>query len=116
MNVITLTGRLHSDPVRRETTKGVVATFRRTVDANRHRLWIDIDTWGHLAGTVHTHLAKGRQVAVTGSLRHTEYTDREQQRRDYWYVAADRITFLDSRSLERPPTGEAPNGHVERIG
>jgi single-stranded DNA-binding protein len=116
MNVITLTGRLHSNPVRRETTKGVVTTFRLTVDANRHRLWIDIEVWGHLAGTVHTHLTKGRPVAVTGSLRNTQYTDREHQRRDYWYVAADRITFLDLPTFDPPPEEKAPNGHVERSG
>ena len=65
MNVVTLTGRLHNDPARRETSKGVVTTFRLAVDANRHRLWIDIETWGQLAGTA-THLTKGRHVAVTG--------------------------------------------------
>jgi len=107
MNVVTLTGRLHNDPARRETNKGIVATFRLAVDANRHRLWIDVETWGQLAGTVHTHLAKGRLVAVTGSLRHTQYTDRDNQRLDHWYVAADRLSFLDPPMLERE-AGKAP--------
>lgn len=101
MNVITLTGRLHNDPARRDTPKGVVATFRLAVDTNRHRLWIDIDTWGHLAGTVAAHLTKGRLIAVTGSLRNTPYTDRSGQRRDHWHVHADRISFLDTPAFDR---------------
>ena len=46
MNVLTVTGRLADDPVRRETPKGVVCEFRLAVDG-RPRLYLTIQTWGH---------------------------------------------------------------------
>ena len=96
MNVITLTGRLNNDPVRCNTPHhGVVAEFRLAVREPRHRLWIDVESWGQLAGTVAAHLAKGRHVAVTGEIRHTSYHGRDGQRHDDWKVHADRIIFLD---------------------
>ena len=100
MNVIVLTGRLESDPARRDTPKGVVATFRLVANHRGHRLWIDIESWGHLAGTVAAHLVKGRLVAVTGALRNKPYT-RDGQRRDYWYIAAGDVTFLDQPGADR---------------
>ena len=96
MNVITLAGRLQADPARRDTPKGVVATFRLAVTDHKHRLWIDIETWGHLAGTAAAHLSKGRTVGVTGKLRNKPYTT-DGQRRDHWYIAATDIHFLDHR-------------------
>ena len=39
MNVLSVTGVLAADPVRRDTTKGVVCEFRLAVDS-RPRLWI----------------------------------------------------------------------------
>ena len=67
MNVLTLTGRLGSDPVRRDTTNGVVCEFRLAVDG-RPRIWITVETWGHLAGTCAQHLHDGRRVAISGTL------------------------------------------------
>ena len=57
MNVLTLTGRLTADPVRRDTPKGVVCEFRLAVDG-RPRLWITVQTWGQLAGRCAQHLAR----------------------------------------------------------
>ena len=56
MNCLNLTGRLTNDPVRRDTSHGVVAVFRLAVDDRTHRLWIDVETWGRLAGIVAAHL------------------------------------------------------------
>ena len=67
MNVLTLTGRLTADPVRRDTPKGVVCEFRLAVDT-RPRLWITVQTWGQLAGRCAQHLHAGRHVAVAGPL------------------------------------------------
>src|SRR5262245_17442648 len=67
MNSVNLTGRLIHDPTRRETHRGVVASFRLAVDG-RPRVWIDVEAWGHIAGTVATYLTARRHVAVTGRL------------------------------------------------
>lgn len=94
MNVLTVTGRLADDPVRRETPKGVVCEFRLAVDG-RPRLYLTIQTWGHLAGRCAQHLTTGRHVGVTGSLRHEQWITRAGERADRWYARATDVAFLD---------------------
>jgi single-strand DNA-binding protein len=97
MNVLTLTGRLDSDPVRRETTHGVVCEFRLVVDG-RPRLYLTVQTWGHLAGRCAQHLRAGRQVAVVGSLHHEHWINRSGERAERWYSKASNVSFLDRPS------------------
>jgi single-strand DNA-binding protein len=98
MNSVNLTGRLVNDPSRRDTHRGVVATFRLAVDG-RPRMWIDVETWGHLAGTVATYLRARRHVAVTGRLAYHEYHDRTGHKQAAFRVIADRIEFLESPAV-----------------
>jgi single-stranded DNA-binding protein len=97
MNVLTVTGRLVDDPVRRETTKGVVCEFRLAV-ADRPRLYLTVQTWGHLAGRCAQHLTTGRHVGVTGNLRHDQWITRSGERADRWYARANEVAFLDQPS------------------
>ncbi len=94
MNALTLTGRLGDDPVRRDTTKGVVCEFRLAVHG-RPRLWITVVVWGHLAGLCAQHLSAGRTVAVSGSLVHDQFIARDGDRAERWFCKASQITFLD---------------------
>ena len=109
MNVLTLTGRLGSDPVRRDTTNGVVCEFRLAVDG-RPRIWITVETWGHLAGTCAHHLTAGRTVGVTGTLVHDHYITRQGDRAERWYCKASHVTFLDQ------PPDIGPEAHAEPSG
>ena len=93
MNVLTLTGRIGDEPVRRDTTKGVVCEFRLAVDG-RPRLWIVVETWGHLAGA-----APNICTPVAGR-RHRQLAARpvrDQIRREGRAVVrkAHDVTFLD---------------------
>ena len=94
MNVLTVTGRLADDPVRRETSKGVVCEFRLAVDG-RPRLHLTVQAWGHLAGRCAQHLVAGRRVGITGTLRHEQWVTRAGERADRWYTRATDVTFLD---------------------
>ncbi len=94
MNVLTVTGRLADDPVRRETPKGIVCEFRLAVDG-RPRLYLTVQAWGHLAGRCAQHLVTGRHVGVVGNLRHEQWITRAGERADRWYVRATEVTFLD---------------------
>jgi single-strand DNA-binding protein len=94
MNVLTVTGRLVDDPVRRETTKGVVSEFRLAV-AGRPRIYLTVQTWGHLAGCCARHLTTGRHVGVAGSLCHDQWITRTGDRADRWFVRANEVAFLD---------------------
>lgn len=95
MNTITLVGHLQDDPARRDTTSGVVTTFRLAVQDRRHRLWIDVEAWGQLAG-IANRLSKGRQVGITGKLRNKPFTTAAGDRRDHWYIAANDLSFLET--------------------
>ena len=94
MNVVAITGYLTADPARKESPKGVVTTFRIGSDGSP-RVWVDVETWGHLAGTCAAHLARGRHVAVGGSLAHAQWTARDGERRERWFIRATQVTFLD---------------------
>jgi single-stranded DNA-binding protein len=94
VNVLTLTGRLTAEPIRRETPKGVVCEFRIAVDT-RPRLWITVQTWGQLAGRCAHHLHAGRHIAVAGPLMCEEYATRAGERTTRWYTRAATVTFLD---------------------
>ena len=70
------TGIISNDIVRRETLKGVLTTFRlQTGEPRGDKLWIDIECWGHLAGTIAHHATKGRGVSVSGRLTQKNWRD-----------------------------------------
>lgn len=94
MNVLSLTGVLAADPVRRDTNKGVVCEFRLAVDS-RPRLWIVVQTWGQLAGRCAQHLTSGRHVAVSGQLLCEEFATRAGDKATRWFTRATTVTFLD---------------------
>jgi single-strand DNA-binding protein len=94
MNVLALTGRLHGDPARKDTGSGVVCEWVLAVDG-KPRLWITVETWGHLAGRCAQHLTAGRHIAVSGTLRTKQWVDAAGTRRERWYLRADHVTFLD---------------------
>ena len=112
MNSITIIGTLTDNPARRDTKRGVVATFRIAAYSTP-RIWIDVESWGQLAGRVAQYLAKGRSVAVVGNLAHDSWTDQTGQRRERWYIRAERITFLDPPPNE--PVDASQAGRPERI-
>jgi len=82
------------DPVRKDTRNGVVAEWAIAIDG-KHREWIGIEVWGHLAGTCAQHLRAGRRIAVTGSLRTKQWNDRDGNRQRIWFCKANDVTFLD---------------------
>jgi single-strand DNA-binding protein len=79
LNTVALIGRLGADPEIRYTPSGVpVANFRVAVneywtDQNGEKQerthWLSCIAWKNLAETVGKYLAKGSQVAISGSLQ-----------------------------------------------
>ena len=117
MNVLTVTGRLTSDPARRDTTKGVVCEFRLAVDGQR-RLWLPVVCWGHLAGICKQYLYKGRRVAVDGQLQVDEFLGAAGDLRRRWYLRADHVTLRRRIPTPRParqrPVDNADSGDSRR--
>lgn len=71
-------GTIDSDVVQMETRNGVLTTFRlRSGQKGRGQVWIDVEGWGHLAGTVHQHGHQDRSVIVAGRLTQKTWHDRD---------------------------------------
>lgn len=122
MNKIFLIGNLTADPVK--TTSGETVMCRFSIAVNRRFSGSDgdravdffrITAFRKTAENCAAYLAKGRKVAVSGSLQISEYTDKDGVRRQGIDVNADEVEFLT-------PKGEggdysAPNGggRVDRL-
>ncbi len=100
MNHITIAGRLVDNPVRKEANGSVVTSFRLASGrsgSKTGRLWIDVDTWGKLAGICAQHLIKGRHVLVAGRLSQKQWADAATgEKRTRFLIAARDVDFLPS--------------------
>lgn len=112
-------GSIASDIVRKETRNGVVATFRlRSGQKRRGQVWIDVEAWGHLAGTINQHGTPDRPVIVAGRLTQKTWHDRDTgEARGRYVITANDIDLLPKGddvelantvvafgTVDRPPT------------
>lgn len=113
-------GIISNDIVRRETRAGVLAAFRLETGAPRGgKLWIDVECWGHLAGTVAHHGASGRHISVSGRLTQKTWRDKTTgHARCRYVVTADDIDLLTARDQQAPttlPNTMLLNGTIEAV-
>jgi single-strand DNA-binding protein len=96
MNSVNLTGRLTADPELRSTADGkTVLNMRVAINGRNDRVdYIDITVWGKGAEAVGEHKSKGDQVAITGRLTTSEWTDDAGKRQFRTGVTADEVNFL----------------------
>jgi single-strand DNA-binding protein len=103
------------DPELRTTGAGVsVCTFNIAVNrrfanqqGEREADFIPVVTWRSLAENCARYLAKGRKVAVTGSLQTRRYEDKQGNKRTAFEVVADDVEFLSPKeggSSDRAPS------------
>ena len=107
MNSVALIGRLTSDPQSHAGEKHESATFRLAVPkpGTYGADFIDIVTFDKLASSCAEWLTKGREVAVVGKLRLSEWTGRDGERRSKIQVVADAVQFLGSPKKAGDPDG-----------
>ncbi len=109
-----------------------MATFRlRSGEAGRGQVWIDIEAWGHLAGTIHQHATPSRLAIVGGRLAQRTWQDHKTgDARSRYVVVANNIdligqpngseasarfrnTMVGAGTIASPPTERpAGTGHV----
>jgi single-strand DNA-binding protein len=101
MNTVTLIGRLTADPELRSTNGGTpVCTVRLAVNRPRKdgkdqgAVFIDVVSFNRQAEAVAEHLAKGRQVAVTGRLEYRQWEGPDGSPHSKHEVVANQIDFL----------------------
>jgi single-strand DNA-binding protein len=96
MNSVVLMGRLTADPTTHAGKTHESATFRLAVPRHGSDAadFIEIVTFEKLAATCGEWLTQGREVAVVGKLRLSEWTGRDGERRSKVQVVADAVHFL----------------------
>ncbi len=112
MNKAILIGNLTRDPEVRTTGSGVsVCTFTIAVNrrfANQQGVreadFINIVAWRQTAELCGRYLAKGRKVAVVGSIQTRSYDAQDGSKRYVTEVVADEVEFISS-----PQDGARPN-------
>lgn len=123
MNVCHLIGNLANDPEVRTTQSGLcTCNFRLAVqrrfkgaDGQRETDFINIVAWRQTAELCAKYLAKGRKVAVTGSLQMRSYQAQDGQKRTVAEVIADNVEFLTSRAEVAEQAQSVPqNTHAEQ--
>lgn len=103
LNVVVLMGRLVADPELRHTSNEVVVTtVRLAVDRPKYKGkdpetdFIDVTAWRQTAEFICKYFSKGSMIAVQGSLRVDNYTDRDGNKRTRYGVQADNVSFCES--------------------
>lgn len=97
MNSISLIGRLTKDPEARDANGKTVATLRLAIDRrsrDSEPVYVDVVAWEKLATTCVEHLGKGHEVAVSGRLDYSEWTDDDGAKHSRHTVVGSQVDFL----------------------
>lgn len=119
MNKVLLIGNLTKDPEMRSTQSGVavcnfsIAVNRRFKNANGQQEtdYLNIIAWRQLAELCSKYLAKGRKVAVTGSIQTRQYEAKDGSKRTAWDIVADEVEFLTPQN-QQSGTPSAPGAYT----
>lgn len=119
MNKVVLIGNLVRDPEVRATQSGIsvcnftVAVNRRFKNANGEQEtdFLNVIAWRQLAELCGKYLAKGRKVAVTGSIQTRTYEAKDGSKRTAWDIVADEVEFLAPQN-QQSGTQSAPGAYT----
>jgi len=97
LNKVILMGRLVRNPELRQTQNGTaVCSFTLAVDRRAKEKvtdFINVVAWQKTAEFVSKYFAKGRMIAVIGSIQSRNYTDRDGNKRTVVEVVAEEVSF-----------------------
>ena len=116
LNRVILMGRLTADPELKQTPNGIsVTSFSLAVDRNftsrgaeRQTDFINCVAWRQTAEFISRYFAKGRMMAVEGSLQVRNYVDKNENKRQAVEVVVDQAYFADSMNAA-PSSSPAPS-------
>jgi single-strand DNA-binding protein len=121
VNKVFLIGNLTRDPEMRSTQSGVavcnfsIAVNRRFKNANGQQEtdYLNVIAWRQLAELCGKYLAKGRKVAVTGSIQTRTYKAKDGSKRTAWDIVADEVEFLSQN--QQSSTQSAPGAYTTAV-
>lgn len=117
MNKVFLIGNLTKDPEMRSTQSGVAVCnfsiainrrFRNPQTGQQETDFLNIIAWRQLADLCSKYLAKGRKVAVTGSIQTRTYEAKDGSKRTALDIVADEVEFLSANQSIGAPSGDYP--------
>ena len=115
MNKVFLIGNLTRDPEMRSTQSCnfTIAVNRRFKSANgkQETDYLNVIAWRQLAELCGKYLAKGRKVAVTGSIQTRTYEAKDGSKRTAWDIVADEVEFLTTQN-QQSSTQSAPGAYT----
>lgn len=117
MNRVLIIGNLTRDPEMRATQSGVsvcnftVAVNRRfkAADGTTETDYLNVVAWRQLADLCGRYLAKGRKVAVTGSVQTRQYEAKDGTKRTAWDIIAEEVEFLTPQAQKSGGFGAPPD-------
>lgn len=71
--------------------------INRYVKEKQETDFISVRVWDKAAENINMYLKKGSMIGIEGSIRTESYETSDGQRRNYTYVLANRVIFLDSK-------------------
>lgn len=116
MNKVVLLGRLTKDPELRFAAGSGTAVSRFTVAINRQFKrdetdFINCVAFGKTAETISQYFTKGRQIAVSGSIRTGSYDAQDGTKRYTTDVAVDSFSFIESSGGNKNNTDGSNSGY-----
>lgn len=119
MNKVFLIGNLTRDPELRTTGSGIsvcnfsIAVNRRFKNAQTGQQetdYFNVIAWRQLGELCSRYLAKGRKVAVVGSIQTRSYEAKDGSKRTAFDIVADEVEFLSAKgSAEQDGAQAAPS-------
>lgn len=107
MNNVQLIGRLTADPELKHTQSGTACTrFNIAVDRRvkqgeeKQTDFITIVAWQQRAEFICKYFSKGQKIALTGSIRTGNYTDKDGNKRNTFEVWAENVEFCEGKSQQ----------------
>jgi single-strand DNA-binding protein len=107
---ITMTGRLTRDPETTQANKYSVVKFAIAVNGFKKEdvSFFDCEAWGKVGEIVQQYCAKGKQIAIGGTIRIDRWQDKDGNNRSKPIVNVRDITLLGSKD-----DSEAPKPQVQ---
>ena len=113
MNNVSLIGRLTADPELKHTQSGkgftrfTVAVDRPTKQGEEKQAdFINIVAWDKTAEFVCKYFTKGQRIALTGSIRTGDYTDKDGKKRYTFDIWVNNVEFCESKKEAAPAANQ----------
>lgn len=107
MNNVNMIGYLATEP--RDNSKSVsflLAVHRLYKGKDGDTDFVPVVVFGKLMDVILHYTHKGSQLGVTGSIKTSQYTDKDGNTRNGWEVVGEQVFLLDSKPKTQPKTYE----------